>query len=139
MLAFRRGAAFAVDIDNRIFHYRIILLTLMSSVFLLAFLLFQLEQTLFFGFLLFSGSLFAFELVFFILLLQRLLRLCADSRFFKLFMRVSLTAFRVIRLLFDFCFDGWTAHCGMAYLGHRIIGFRGLRPAADAGRPHDHT
>ena len=24
----------------------------------------------------------------------------------------------------------------MAYLGHRIIGFRGLRPAADAGRPH---
>ena len=73
MFTFRRGAAFAVDIDNRIFHYRIILLTLMSSVFLLAFLLFQLEQTLLFGFLLFAGTLFAFELVFLILLLQRLL------------------------------------------------------------------
>lgn len=77
----------------------------MTSVLFLAFLLFQLEQPLLFGFPLLAGVLLTFELVFFILLLQSLLRLGADARFFKLLMRVSLTALRIIRLLLDLCFD----------------------------------
>ena len=77
----------------------------MSSVLFLALLLFQLEQPLLFGFSLLAGSLLAFKLVFFILLLECLLRLGADARFFELLLRVSLTAFRVIRLMLDLCSD----------------------------------
>ena len=77
----------------------------MSSVFFLALLLFQLEQPPLFGFSLLAGSLLAFKLVFFILLLECLLRLRTNACFFKLFMRVSLTAFRVIRLMLDLCSD----------------------------------
>ena len=78
----------------------------MSSVFFLALLLFQLELALFFGFLLFTRLLFSLCFIFFILLLKRLLRLSTYTGFFKLFMHVSLTAFWVIRLLLDLCFDG---------------------------------
>ena len=78
----------------------------MSSVLFLTFLLLEFKLSLFFGFSLLAGSLLAFKLVFFILLLECLLRLGADARFFKLFMRVSLTSFRVVRFLFDLCFDG---------------------------------
>ena len=78
----------------------------MSSVFLLALLLLEFKLPLFFGFSLLADTLTALELIFFILLLQCLLRLRADACFFKLFMRVSLTALRVIRLMLDLCFDG---------------------------------
>ena len=77
----------------------------MTSVLFLAFLLLELELTLLFCFSLLAGLLPAFELVFFILLLQCLLRLGADARFFELLLRVSLTAFRVIRLMLDLCSD----------------------------------
>jgi len=71
----------------------------MSSVLFLTFLLLEFKLSLLFGFSLLAGLLLALELVFFILLLECLLRLGADARFFKLFMCISLTAFRVIRLM----------------------------------------
>lgn len=77
----------------------------MSSVLFLTFLLLEFKLSLFFGFSLLAGSLLAFKLVFFILLLECLLRLGADARFFELLLRVSLTAFRVIRLMLDLCSD----------------------------------
>ena len=77
----------------------------MSSVLFLTFLLLEFKLSLFFGFSLLAGSLLAFKLVFFILLLECLLRLGADARFFELLLRVSLTAFRVIRLLLDLSSD----------------------------------
>lgn len=77
----------------------------MSSMLFLALLLFQLEQPPLFGSFLLAGLLLAFKLVFFILLLECLLRLGADARFFELLLRVSLTAFRVIRLMLDLCSD----------------------------------
>lgn len=77
----------------------------MSSVLFLTFLLLEFELPLLFGFSLLAGSLLAFKLAFFILLLECLLRLRTNACFFKLFMRVSLTAFRVIRLMLDFCSD----------------------------------
>ena len=79
--------------------------TLMSSVLFLTFLLLEFKLSLFFGFSLLAGSLLAFKLAFFILLLECLLRLGADARFFELLLRVSLTAFRVIRLLLDLSSD----------------------------------
>ena len=77
----------------------------MSSMLFLALMLFQLEQPPLFGFSLLAESLLAFKLVFFILFLECLLRLGADARFFELLLRVSLTAFRVIRLMPDLCSD----------------------------------
>ena len=77
----------------------------MPSVLFLTFLLLEFKLSLFFGFSLLAGSLLAFKLVFFILLLECLLRLGADARFFELFMRISLTAFWVIRLMPDLCSD----------------------------------
>ena len=77
----------------------------MSSVLFLTFLLLELKLLPLFGFSLLVGSLLAFKLVFFILLLECLLRLGADARFFELLLRVSLTAFRVIRLMLDLCSD----------------------------------
>ena len=71
----------------------------MSSVFFFTLLLFQLEQPPLFGFSLLAGSLLAFKLVFFILLLECLLRLGADARFFELLLRVSLATFGIVRLL----------------------------------------
>ena len=78
----------------------------MSSVLFFALLLFELELPLFFRFSLLAGELPALGFVFFVLLLQRLLRLCAYTRILKLFSHVSLTALRVISLLLDFRFDG---------------------------------
>ena len=78
----------------------------MSSVLCFTFFLLAFKLLLLFCFSLLAGSLLALEFVFFILLLQRLLRLGAYARSFKLFMRVSLTAFRVVRLMLDLCFDG---------------------------------
>lgn len=77
----------------------------MSSVLFLTFLLLEFKLSPLFGFFLLVGSLLAFKLVFFILVLECLLRLGADARFFELFMRVSLTAFRVIRLMPELCSD----------------------------------
>lgn len=78
----------------------------MPSVLFLTFLLLEFKLSLFFGFSLLAGSLLAFKLVFFILLLECLLRLGADARFFELLLRVSLTAFRIVGFLFDFSFYG---------------------------------
>ena len=83
----------------------LIVSSLMSSVLFLTFLLLEFKLSLFFGLSLLAGSLLAFKLVFFILLLECLLRLGADARFFELLLRVSLTAFRVIRLMLDLCSD----------------------------------
>lgn len=77
----------------------------MSSVFFFTLLLLEFKLSLFFSFFLLAGSLLAFKLVFFILLLECLLRLRADARFFELLLRVSMTAFRVIRLMLDLCSD----------------------------------
>ena len=71
----------------------------MSSVLFFTFLLFQFELPLFFRFSSLAGRSFALRLVFFILLLQRLLRLRADARGFHLFSSVSLTAFGIVRFL----------------------------------------
>ena len=71
----------------------------MSSVLFFALLLFQLELPLLFGFSLVAGRSFALGLIFFILLLQSLLGFGAYARSFHLFSGVSLTAFRIVRLL----------------------------------------
>lgn len=78
----------------------------MSSVLFFALLLFELELPLFFSFSLLAGELLAFSLVFFILLLQSLLRFGAYTRIFQLLSSVSLTAFRIISLLLDLGFYG---------------------------------
>ena len=71
----------------------------MSSVLFFALLLFQFELPLFFRFSSLAGRSFALGLIFFILLLQSLLRLRADARRFHLFSSDSLTAFVVVGFL----------------------------------------
>ena len=71
----------------------------MPSVLFFTLLLFELKLPLLFGFPLLAGELLAFCLFFFVLLLQRLLRLRADARSFHLFSRVPLTAFGVVGVL----------------------------------------
>ena len=78
----------------------------MPSVLFFTLLLFELKLPLFFRFSLLAGRSFALSLIFFILLLQSLLRFGAYTRIFKLPSHVSLTALRVISLLLDFRFDG---------------------------------
>ena len=86
-------------IPQNLRYFSFIMTSLMPSVLFFTLLLFALELPLFIGFSLLAGELLAFRFVFFVLLLQRLLRLRADAGRFHLFSRVSLTAFGVVRLL----------------------------------------
>ena len=80
----------------------------MSSVFFFTLLLFEFKLSLFFGFSLLAGSLFKLAYVFFILLLKACCDLVPTPVFsVELFLRVSLTALRVVRLLLDLCSDRW--------------------------------
>ena len=74
-------------------------------MFFFALLLFELELPLFFRFSLLAARSFALSFVFFILLLQSLLRLRADAQGFHLFSCVSLTALGVVRFLLSLRLD----------------------------------
>ena len=70
------------------------------------FLLPEFKLTLLLGFTLFAALLFALGFHFLPLLLEGLLRFCADPGVRELLSRVSLTAFRVVRRLPDAGFNG---------------------------------